>query len=67
MSDDKFTTFDKRPTEDEAPDECQQRGCSKKPDKTVRWWNPKEWVCYCNSCANELMDDTDARRKKDLR
>ena len=42
---------------DSAPDSCEYTSCEKTPTMTVRFREPKEYVCYCRSHADEQFSE----------
>jgi len=46
-----------KPNQADAPDSCEYSDCEKPPSMTVRFRNPKEYVCYCVDHANQQYKD----------
>lgn len=65
MSD--YEVFNSRPSMDEAPDKCQVRGCEDHPVRTVRYKDPKEYVCYCQRHAEEYRAAETAMRNLQIK
>lgn len=57
-----FKSFDKKPSRQKAPNECQYSGCEKRPMYTVRFRKPKEYVCYCEKHSNQVYKMDGANR-----
>jgi hypothetical protein len=61
-----WIVFDSKPSIDDAPATCQYGSCSDHPIETVRYYNPREYVCYCATHA-ALCEAERKRAKNRLR
>lgn len=50
-----FTSFQEKPSRADAPATCQWDDCDTKPQQTVRFVNPAEYVCYCSEHTDEIF------------
>ena len=64
-----YTTYQSKPTQDDAPDTCQYAECTTRPSVWVRYRNePAEYVCYCQEHGDAcLVEFTDAKSLGRLR
>ena len=46
-----------KPDLDSAPDSCEYNTCDKSPTMTIRYIDPKEYVCYCRTHADEQFSE----------
>jgi len=57
-------SFDERPDQSEAPNQCQYTGCDNPPTKVVRFRDPKEYICYCREHAREQKHERPGAKYK---
>jgi len=55
MSD--YEWFDSPPSAGEAPDECQMAGCDRLPTHYMSFKKPKEYLCYCPECLQQVREE----------
>jgi len=57
-----------KPTHESAPDECAYTSCEKHPTMTIRFQEPKEYVCYCTDHSEQVFQEREyAKYRSKLR